>query len=108
MSVPSGTVTAALAARSPRVVGTLAMENEPSAAVKPVRPAVVSTAAPAVPLPLASVARPTMVVFWDAELNGMITNDKFCCTRWGKLKLSWWRRPVRLRQELDHGDMSEG
>jgi hypothetical protein len=31
-------------------------------------------------------------------LNGMITNDKFCCTRWGTLLLSWWRRPLRLRQ----------
>ncbi len=30
-------------------------------------------------------------------LNGMITNDKFCCTRWGILPLSWWRRPKRLR-----------
>src|SRR5437870_4075665 len=25
--------------------------------------------------------------------NGTITNDKFCCTRWGVLPLSWWRRP---------------
>jgi hypothetical protein len=31
-------------------------------------------------------------------LNGMITNDKFCCTRWGVLPLSWWRRPKRLRR----------
>ena len=31
------------------------------------------------------------------HLNGMITNDKFCCTRWGQLQLSWWRRPLRLR-----------
>jgi hypothetical protein len=30
-------------------------------------------------------------------LNGMITNDKFCLTRWGELQLSWWRRPLRLR-----------
>ena len=29
--------------------------------------------------------------------NGMITNDKFCCTRWDILRLSWWRRPKRLR-----------
>jgi hypothetical protein len=29
--------------------------------------------------------------------NGMITNDKFCLTRWGQLHLSWWRRPLRLR-----------
>jgi hypothetical protein len=32
-----------------------------------------------------------------AEVNGIITNDKFCLTRWGKLQLSWWRRPLRLR-----------
>ena len=32
-----------------------------------------------------------------AFLNGMITNDKFCCTRWDILPLSWWRRPKRLR-----------
>jgi hypothetical protein len=30
-------------------------------------------------------------------LNGTITNDKFCCTRWATLPLSWWRRPLRLR-----------
>jgi hypothetical protein len=36
------------------------------------------------------------------ELNGIITNDKFCCTRWSQLQLSWWRRPLRLRQESDH------
>ncbi len=24
-----------------------------------------------------------------AAFNGMITNDKFCCTRWGQLQLSW-------------------
>ena len=34
-------------------------------------------------------------------LNGMITNDKFCCTRWGQLQLSWWRRPLRLRHGAD-------
>jgi predicted ATPase len=36
-----------------------------------------------------------------ALLNGMITNDKFCCTRWGQLQLSWWRRPLRLRSGAD-------
>ncbi len=39
-------------------------------------------------------------------LNGMITNDKFCCTRWSQLQLSWWRRPLRLRQESDPGRLS--
>lgn len=33
----------------------------------------------------------------EASLNGMITNDKFCCIRWEILRLSWWRRPKRLR-----------
>jgi hypothetical protein len=28
----------------------------------------------------------------DERLAGMISNDKFCCTRWGVLQLSWWRR----------------
>jgi hypothetical protein len=32
-----------------------------------------------------------------SNFNGMITNDKFCCIRWGTLPLSWWRRPLRLR-----------
>src|SRR2546425_954538 len=39
----------------------------------------------------------------NKNLNGMITNDKFCCTRWSQLQLSWWRRPLRLRQESDPG-----
>ena len=34
----------------------------------------------------------------EAGLDGMISNDKFCCTRWGVLQLSWWRRPNRLRR----------
>ncbi len=33
----------------------------------------------------------------EEGFNGMITNDKFCCTRWTDLQLSWWRRPLRLR-----------
>jgi hypothetical protein len=42
-------------------------------------------------------------LFAEAEkvLNGMITNDKFCLTRWGALELSWWRRPLRLRNAAD-------
>jgi|SRR5882724_13340640 len=31
------------------------------------------------------------------RFNGTITNDRFCCTRWGTLQRSWWRRPLRLR-----------
>jgi hypothetical protein len=35
---------------------------------------------------------------FQPRLDGMISNDKFCCTRWGTLPLSWWRRPLRLRR----------
>lgn len=31
-------------------------------------------------------------------LNGLITNDKFCLSRQGELQLTWWRRPLRLRE----------
>src|SRR5262245_20698930 len=30
-------------------------------------------------------------------LDGVVTNDKFCWTRFGRLSLSFWRRPLRLR-----------
>ena len=30
-------------------------------------------------------------------LNGLITNDKFCLIHTGRLALSGWRRPLRLR-----------
>jgi hypothetical protein len=43
----------------------------------------------------------------EQKLNGMITNDKVCCTRWRQLQLSWWRRPLRLRQESDHERLKE-
>ena len=33
----------------------------------------------------------------EQRFNGLITNDKFCLTRRGRLALSWWRRPLRLR-----------
>ena len=33
----------------------------------------------------------------DASRDGLITNDKFCFSRWSRLRLSWWRRPLRLR-----------
>jgi hypothetical protein len=33
----------------------------------------------------------------DEDRDGIITNDKYCMTRYGKLQLSWWRRPLRLR-----------
>ena len=39
--------------------------------------------------------------------NGLITNDKFCCTRWGQLQLSWWLRPLRLRGESPYDTVGE-
>jgi hypothetical protein len=33
----------------------------------------------------------------DAALDGLITSDKFCWTRYVQLRLAWWRRPLRLR-----------
>jgi hypothetical protein len=33
----------------------------------------------------------------EEMFNGLITNDKFCMTRTGRLRLSHWRRPLRLR-----------
>ena len=32
-----------------------------------------------------------------ANRDGLITNDKFCLSQFGKLKLRWWHRPMRLR-----------
>ena len=37
----------------------------------------------------------------EGHFNGIITNDKFCLTRWAELELSWWRRSLRLRDGLD-------
>ena len=36
-------------------------------------------------------------------LNGLITNDKFCLSRTGRLALSWWRYPLRLRDPAPEG-----
>ncbi len=33
-------------------------------------------------------------------LNGTITNDKFCMSRAGRLRLSWWRLPLRAREAV--------
>jgi len=46
---------------------------------------------------LQAKAPPAPFAVAEGFLNGMITNDKFCCTRWDILPLSWWRRPKRLR-----------
>ncbi len=35
--------------------------------------------------------------------NGTITNDKFCMSRTGRLQLSWWRLPLRAREEVTNG-----
>jgi hypothetical protein len=35
--------------------------------------------------------------------NGLITNDKFCMSRSGRLTLSWSRHPLRLRKASDGG-----
>lgn len=43
----------------------------------------------------------TAFLVGEEGFNGMITNDKFCLTRWGALELSWWRRPLRLRNAAD-------
>jgi hypothetical protein len=31
------------------------------------------------------------------QFNGTITNDKFCMSRMGQLRLSWWRLPLQAR-----------
>jgi hypothetical protein len=33
------------------------------------------------------------------DFNGIITNDKFCLSRQGELQLTWWRRPLGLREK---------
>jgi hypothetical protein len=35
----------------------------------------------------------------DGVLDGLIASDKFCWTRYGRLRLAWWRRPLRLRSD---------
>lgn len=34
------------------------------------------------------------------DLNGTITNDKFCLSRTGRLRLSWWRLPLSARETV--------
>lgn len=43
------------------------------------------------PLPAAALGQ------LEPALNGLITNDKFCVSRFGQLRLDWWRRPLRQR-----------
>src|SRR5690348_7776672 len=35
------------------------------------------------------------------DLNGLITNDKFCYARQAHLTLSWWRKPLQDRKSAD-------
>ncbi len=39
-------------------------------------------------------------------LDGLITNDKFCCVRRVRLSLTWWRRPLRLRASVLQSDVA--
>ena len=39
-------------------------------------------------------------------LDGLITNGKFCCVRWVRLSLSWWHRPLRLRESALQSDVA--
>ena len=41
-----------------------------------------------------------------ALLDGLITNGKFCCVRWLRLSLTWWRRPLRLRASVLQSDVA--
>ena len=45
----------------------------------------------------------------ENQLNGTITNDKFCMSRTGRLTLTWWRRPLRSRSaKADEGVYPSG
>src|SRR4029450_2009299 len=39
---------------------------------------------------------------------GLIACDKFCWTRYGRLRLAWWRRPLRLRSDRLVAPLSVG
>jgi hypothetical protein len=41
-----------------------------------------------------------------AVVDGLITNDKFCCVRRLRLSLSWWHRPLRLRGSVLQSDVA--
>jgi len=42
----------------------------------------------------------------EAFLDGLITNDKFCCVRRLRLSLTWWHRPLRLRRSALQADVA--
>ena len=52
------------------------------------------------PLPLGLHAQ-VLTDFAVGHFNGLITNDKFCLSRTGRLTLSWSRRPLRCRVPAD-------
>jgi hypothetical protein len=41
-----------------------------------------------------------------AVLDGLVTNGMFCCVRWLRLSLTWWRRPLRLRASVLQSDVA--
>ena len=43
----------------------------------------------------------------EGALNGLITNDKFCLTRTGRLRLSWPRARGGLRDDDDGRGVAE-
>jgi hypothetical protein len=44
-------------------------------------------------------AAPELLAAVHQPLDGLIASDKFCWTRYGRLRLAWWRRPLRLRSD---------
>jgi hypothetical protein len=40
------------------------------------------------------------------QVDGLITNGKFCCVRRLRLSLSWSRRPLRLRASVLQTDVA--
>ena len=51
-----------------------------------------------------TVTSPDLCGLMD-ELDGLITNGKFCCVRRVQLSLTWWHRPLRLRGSALQGDV---
>jgi hypothetical protein len=43
------------------------------------------------------VPQPQLFNLIEVDFNGMITNDKFCCTRWAMLVLSTFRPTLPSR-----------
>ena len=43
---------------------------------------------------------------FNRYFDGLITNDKFCCVRRLRLRLTWWHRPLRLRVSALQADVA--